>query len=586
LSGYTAPLEDIRFVLRRLIDLENLARLPGCEHATPDLVDQVLEEAARLARNELAPLNAAGDRAGSRLENGVVFTPAGFKEAYRKFTDGGWASLAFPVEWGGQGLPWTVATAVSEMWHSANMAFGLCPLLTEAAADALLKLGNDEQKRRYLPKLVSGEWTGAMCLTEPQAGSDVGALKTRAVRDGDRYRITGTKIFITYGEHDLTENIIHMVLARTPDAPAGSKGISLFLVPKFLLNEDGSPGPRNDLRCVSLEHKLGIHASPTCVMSFGDDEGAIGYLLGEEQSGMRAMFNMMNHARLSVGLEGLAIAERAYQGALRYAEDRIQGRRVKSGTTRPARIIEHPDVRRMLLTMRSQIEAMRALIYTTAAALDRSIRAPDAAERERAQGRLDFLIPMAKAWCSDLGFEIASTALQVHGGMGYIEETGAAQHLRDARINLIYEGTNGIQAMDLASRKLAQAEGQLPWMLLDELRADLAALEKAGEETLRRPLAAALEAFAQATSWLQSRSQDFDARAAGATPYLRLCAATLGAFLLARSALRADAQGESLEPSKKAHAQFFATQLLPPAVALLPAITAGAGPLRIDLGSA
>jgi alkylation response protein AidB-like acyl-CoA dehydrogenase len=583
LSGYTAPLDDMRFVLRRLIDLEDIARLPGCEHATPDLVDQVLEEAARLATNELAPLNASGDRAGSRLENGVVLTPAGFKEAYRKFTDGGWASLAFPVERGGQGLPWTVATAVSEMWHSANMAFGLCPLLTEAAADALLKLGNDEQKRRYLPKLVSGEWTGAMCLTEPQAGSDVGALKTRAVRDGDHYRITGTKIFITYGEHDLTENIIHMVLARTPDAPAGSKGISLFLVPKFLLNEDGSPGPRNDLRCVSLEHKLGIHASPTCVMSFGDNEGAIGYLVGEEQSGMRAMFNMMNHARLSVGLEGLAIAERAYQGALRYAEDRMQGRRVDGGTTRPARIIEHPDVRRMLLTMRSQIEAMRALIYTTAAALDRSIHAPDAAERERSQGRLDFLIPMAKAWCSDLGFEIASMGLQVHGGMGYIEETGAAQHLRDARINLIYEGTNGIQAMDLASRKLAQAEGQLPWMLSDELRADLSALEKAGEEGLRRPLAAALEAFEQATSWLQSRREDFDAQAAGATPYLRLCATTLGAFLLARSALRADAQGDSLAPAKKARAQFFAAQLLPPAIALLPAITAGPAPLRVEL---
>jgi 3-(methylthio)propanoyl-CoA dehydrogenase len=586
LSGYIAPLDDMRFVLRRLVGLDEIARLPGCEHATPDLVDQVLEEAGRFAANELAPLNASGDREGSRLENGVVFTPAGFKEAYRKFTDGGWMSLAFPAEWGGQGLPWTVATAVSEMWHSANMAFGLCPLLTEAAADALLKLGSEEQKRRYLPKLVSGEWTGAMCLTEPQAGSDVGALKTRAVRDGNHYRITGTKIFITYGEHDLTENIIHMVLARTPDAPPGSKGISLFLVPKFLLNEDGSPGPRNDLRCVSLEHKLGIHASPTCVMSFGDDGGAIGYLLGDEQGGMRAMFNMMNHARLAVGLEGLAIAERAYQGALLYAEDRIQGRRVDGATARPARIIEHPDVRRMLLTMRCQIEAMRALVYTAAAALDGSVRAPDATERERAQGRLDFLIPMVKAWCSDLGFEIASTALQVHGGMGYIEETGAAQHLRDARINLIYEGTNGIQALDLATRKLAQADGQLPWMLLDELRADLSALAKSEKEkSLLRPLAAALDAVEQATGWMQAKSDDPDSQAAGATPYLRLCATTLGAFLLARSALQAEMQDASLAAEKRTYAQFFVTQLLPPAAALLPAITAGSAPLQADLRS-
>jgi alkylation response protein AidB-like acyl-CoA dehydrogenase len=583
LSGYAAPLDDMRFVLRRLVDSDDIARLPGCEQATADVVDQVLEEAARFAMNELAPLNAPGDQEGARLENGVVLTPEGFKEAYRKFTDGGWASLAFPAEWGGQGLPWTIATAVSEMWHSANMAFGLCPLLTEAAADALLKLGDDEQKRLYLPKLVSGEWSGAMCLTEPQAGSDVGALKTRAVREGGHYRITGTKIFITYGEHDLTENIIHMVLARTPDAPAGSRGISLFLVPKFLLNEDGSPGQRNDLRCVSLEHKLGIHASPTCVMSFGDSEGAIGYVVGRERGGMQAMFNMMNHARLSVGLEGLAIAERAYQGALRYAEERVQGRRAENGTPRAARIIEHPDVRRMLLTMRCQIEAMRALIYTAAASLDRSICALDAAERERAQGRLDLLIPIAKAWCSDLGFEIASTALQVHGGMGYIEETGAAQHLRDARINLIYEGTNGIQALDLVSRKLAEADGRLPWILLEELRADLSALEQAGEETLRTPLAAALEAFEQATSWLQGKREDPDAQAAGATPYLRLCATTLGGFLLARSALRADAGGDGLALAKKAHAHFFATQLLPPAVALLPAITAGSAPLRVEL---
>jgi alkylation response protein AidB-like acyl-CoA dehydrogenase len=582
MTPYAPPLDDIRFALTHMAGLEQIARLPGCEPATPDLIDQVLEAAGRFAAHELAPLNAIGDRERARLENGVVRTPKGYKEAYRKFVEDGWHGLPFPQEWGGQGLPWSVAIPVWEMWHSANFAFCLCPILTQAGVELLLHHGTAEQRARYLPKLVSGEWTGTMCLTEPHAGSDVGALRTRAVRDGDHYRISGTKIFITFGEHDYTENTIHMVLGRTADAPPGTRGISLFLIPKFLLNPDGSPGPRNEVRCVSLEEKLGIHASPTCMMSFGDDAGAIGYLVGEEQGGMAAMFTMMNNARLQVGLEGLAIAERAYQAALAYARERVQGRRQSGGEERPARIVEHPDVRRMLMTMKTQIEAMRALAYTAAGALDRAEREPDPAAQSAAEGRLALLTPLVKAWCTDLGFEIASTALQVHGGMGYIEETGVAQLLRDARIAMIYEGTSGIQALDLVGRKLKMADGRLPAALFEELRGDLAALDAAGETALRRGLADALGALEQATSWLQAEhDNDPDAAAAGATPYLRLFATTFGGFLLARSALAA--RGGELADSKHASAAFYVGQLLPPATALLPAVTAGSAPLAADL---
>ena len=578
MTAYVPPLDDIRFALRHMAGLEGIARLPGCEAATPDLVDQVLEEAGKFAANELAPLNAAGDREGARLENGAVRTPKGYRKAYWKFVEGGWHGLPFPEEWGGQGLPWSVAMPVWEMWHSANFAFCLCPILTQAGVELLLHHGTAEQRARYLPKLVSGEWTGTMCLTEPQAGSDVGALKTRAVREGDHYRIRGTKIFITYGEHDYTENTIHMVLARTPEAPPGTRGISLFLIPKFLLDADGAPGARNEVRCVSLEEKLGIHASPTCVMSFGDDAGAIGYLVGEEQGGMRAMFTMMNNARLQVGLEGLAVAERAYQAALAYARERVQGRRGHGGTEHPARIVEHPDVRRMLMTMKTQIEAMRALAYMAAGALDRAERETDAGARAAAEGRLALLTPLVKAWCTDLGFEITSTALQVHGGMGYIEETGAAQMLRDARIAMIYEGTSGIQALDLVGRKLRMAEGRLPAELFKELRGDLDALDAAGEMALHRSLSGALATLEEATSWLQAgHDNDPDAAEAGATPYLRLFATTLGGFVLARSALAA--RGTALAESKRASAAFFVGQLLPPAAALLPAVTAGSAPL-------
>ncbi len=508
--------------------------------------------------------------------------PDGFKEAYRAFAADGWNGLPFPEQWGGQGLPWTVAMAVGEMVHSANMAFGLCPVLTQAGVELLLGFGTDAQKERYLPKLVSGEWTGTMCLTEPHAGTDVGALRTRAEREGDHYRIRGTKIFITYGDHDYTDNIIHMVLARLPDAPPGTRGISLFLVPKFLVGDDGTPGARNDLRCVSLEHKMGIHASPTCVMSFGDNEGAVGYLIGEEQGGMKAMFTMMNLARLQVGLEGLAVAERAYQGACTYATERVQGVRRNGAAAEPATIIEHPDVRRTLLACKARIEAMRILVYGAAAAADHAARAPDADARRRATERLELMTPLVKAWCSDLGFEIASDALQVHGGMGYIEETGAAQHLRDARINMIYEGTNGIQALDLVGRKLGLADGRLPWDWFEEFQRDLSALDDAGEGDLAAELGVALAALKKATAWLQQDHEDPDDPAAGATPYLRMFATTAGAFLLARSAVTAGAAGDRLAGAKLASARFFATQLLPPATALLPAVIAGCAPLQRD----
>jgi alkylation response protein AidB-like acyl-CoA dehydrogenase len=579
MATYTPPLDDMRFVLNHVVDLAAIGRLPGYDAATPDLVDHVLEAAGKFAANELAPLNQSGDRQPARLENGVVRMADGFKEAYAAFVAGGWNGLPFPEQWGGQGLPWTVATAVGEMWHSANMAFGLCPILTQAGVELLLRCGTPEQQERYLPKLVSGAWTGTMCLTEPQAGSDVGALRTRAERDGDHYRIRGTKIFITFGEHDYTDNIIHMVLARLPDAPSGTRGISLFLVPKFLVGEDGTPGARNDLRCVSLEHKLGIHASPTCVMSFGDNEGAIGYLIGEEHGGMRAMFTMMNLARLQVGLEGLAIAERAYQAARSYAGERIQGRR-HNGQAAPARIIEHPDVSRTLLAIKARIEAMRALVYSAAAALDHAVRAPDPAVRQRAAGRLDLLTPLVKAWCSDLGFEIASDALQVHGGMGYIEETGAAQHLRDARINMIYEGTNGIQALDLVGRKLALADGRLPWELFEDLKGSLSMLKGAGHPDLAASLGGSLEALRQATTWLQKA--DPDDAAAGATPYLRMFATTVGGFLLARAALAARDFDDRRAVDRLASASFFVHQLLPPATALLPAVTAGCAALSVE----
>src|ERR671930_1297600 len=452
MSTYQAPLKDMKFVLHELAGVAEVAKLPGYEDASADTVDAILEEAAKFATGVLDPINYSGDQEGSKWADGAVRTPAGFREAYQQFCQGGWNALPFESEWGGQGLPRLVSTPVQEMWKSANLSFSLCPLLTQGAIEALLLRGSDELKRRYLPKMVEGSWTGTMNLTEPQAGSDLSLVRTRAERQGEHYLISGQKIFITYGEHDLA---VHLVLARTPDAPEGVKGISLFVVPKFIPNADGTAGKRNAAKCASIEHKLGIHASPTAVMVY---ERAVGYLVGEENRGLEYMFIMMNAARFAVGLEGVAIAERAFQRALAFAKERIQGRDLVQGG-KPVPIIRHPDVRRMLMLMKSQTEAMRALAYTTAAAMDYARKHPDAEARKRHQAFVDLMIPVVKGWSTETGIEIASLGVQVHGGMGFVEETGAAQYLRDARITTIYEGTTGIQAMDLVGRKVQREAG-------------------------------------------------------------------------------------------------------------------------------
>src|SRR5437868_4515171 len=538
---YTAPLADMRFALGEVAGLGKVAQLPGYEHATDDTVDAVLEEAAKLAGNGLAPLNREGDKVGATLENGVVRTAPGFTGIYKEFVDGGWNSLPFDPEFGGQGMPWLLATTVQEMWQAANMGFGLVLLLNQGAIDAIHHHGSPDQKAAYLPKMISGEWTGTMNLTEPQAGSDLGQLKTRAIKNGDHYLITGQKIFITYGEHDLTENIVHLVLARTPDAPAGVRGISLFIVPKFLPEAEGKPGKRNDLRCVSLEHKLGIHASPTCVMSFGDDGGAVGWLVGEEGRGLSYMFTMMNNARLSVGIQGLAIAERAYQQAAAFAKTRVQSKDDGSPKPEPVPIIHHPDVRRMLMTMRAQIEAMRALGYYTAAGIDGALKHPDKETARKTQDRVDLLIPIVKAWFTDLGNEIASVGVQIHGGMGFIEETGAAQHLRDARILPIYEGTNGIQARDLVGRKITKDGGETMLGLVAEMRTLVPELKQAPGDDLAAvaaAVAASADALEDATKWVaQAAKTDLVNALAGSVPFLRLAGTALGGWLLARSAL-------------------------------------------------
>ncbi|WP_422012831.1 acyl-CoA dehydrogenase [Reyranella sp.] len=580
---YTAPLADMRFALREVAGLAGVAALPGYEHATDDTIDAVLEEAGKLAGNGLAPLNREGDKVGARLENGVVRTAPGFAGIYKEFVEGGWNSLPFDPEFGGQGMPWLLATAVQEMWQAANMGFGLVLLLNQGAIDAIHHHGSDEQKAAYLPKMISGEWTGTMNLTEPQAGSDLGQLKSRAVKNGDHYLVSGQKIYITYGEHDMAENIVHLVLARTPDAPAGVRGISLFIVPKYLPDADGKPGKRNDLRCVSLEHKLGIHASPTCVMSFGDDGGAVGYLIGEEGRGLSYMFTMMNNARLSVGIQGLAIAERAYQQAAAFARTRVQSKDDGSAKPDSVAIVHHADVRRMLMSMRAQIEAMRALGYYTAAGIDGALKQPDKAAGRKIQDRVDLLIPIVKAWFTDLGNEIASTGVQIHGGMGFIEDTGAAQHLRDARILPIYEGTNGIQARDLVGRKVAKDGGETMLALVAEMRATAEEMKAApGDdiEAIRTGLVAAADALEDATKWVaQSVKTELVNALAGSVPFLRLAGTALGGWLLARSALVAqtrlgqrDGDPAFLE-AKLVTARFYAEVILPPALAQL-------GPLK------
>ena len=588
MSAYVAPLKDMRFVLNELAGLAQVATLPGCEEATPETVDAILEEAAKFCSEVLDPLNYSGDQEGSTWRDGAVTTPKGFKDAYRRFVDGGWAGLPLEAEWGGQGLPKLVSTPVTEMVTSANMSFSLCPMLTQGAIEALLTAGSDKLKQTFLPKMVEGAWTGTMNLTEPQAGSDLALVRTKAAREGDHYRISGQKIFITYGEHDMTENIVHLVLARTPDAPEGVKGISLFIVPKFLVNADGSLGARNGATCASIEHKLGIHASPTAVMVF---ENAVGYLVGEENKGLAYMFIMMNAARFAVGLEGVAIAERAFQRALAYAKDRMQGKDLVEGA-QTVPIIRHPDVRRMLMLMKSQTEAMRALAYVVAAAMDFSVRAPSPEERKKHQAFVDLMIPVVKGWSTETGIEVASLGVQVHGGMGFIEETGAAQHLRDARITTIYEGTTGIQANDLIGRKIAREGGATAKAWLAQLArfdAELSKSRNADVAELRQALAKGAAAVGEAIDWLLATfGRDIKAASAGAVPFLRLMGIVAGGWQMARAALAAEAKlaaregDQAFYAAKISTARFYADQLLSQAPGLAAVVkSGGAGALSI-----
>ncbi|MCH8505226.1 MAG: acyl-CoA dehydrogenase C-terminal domain-containing protein [Ectothiorhodospiraceae bacterium] len=580
---YRAPTRDMRFVLTELLDYQAVTDLPAFSEVSDDLVAAVLEEAARFTGNVLAPLNKTGDQEGCRWKDGEVTTPKGFVDAYAQYVENGWNSLPCPPEYDGQGLPASLATAVQEMLNAANMSFALGPLLTAGAIEAINNHGSDAQKTTYLPKLVSGEWTGTMNLTEPQAGSDLAQVRSRAQREGDHYLVQGQKIFITWGEHDCTENIIHLVLARTPDAPPGVKGISLFIVPKFLVNRDGSLGKRNDVRCVSIEHKLGIHGSPTCTMAYGDEGGAVGYLVGEEGKGLAYMFTMMNEARHKVGLQGLAIADRAYQQALWYASDRIQGKPLVRKDEEKS-IIGHPDVRRLLMTMKSGAEAMRALAYYAAYHMDLAHHHGDDAERRRSQARVDLLIPIVKGWSTELGVELASLGVQVHGGMGFVEETGAAQHYRDARITTIYEGTTAIQANDLIGRKTHRDQGAAMKALVAEFRDDQRSLEQAGGDLggMAEPPGRARDALEQAAAYVANTHGEEPAdTAAASVPYLMLAGFAAGGALMARSAVKAaeamkagDSDAAFYE-AKIISARFYADHLLPRAVASLPAVQGG-----------
>jgi len=582
---YTAPIRDMQFVLGELAGLGRISSLPGCEEVNEELIGQILEESSRFTSEVLAPLNQSGDKEGSTFENGLVRTPGGFKEAYRQFVEGGWNALQAPPEFGGQGLPKTVSTPVAEMWKSANLSFSLCPMLTSGAIEALLLCGTEELKKTFLPKMVEGTWTGTMNLTESQAGSDLAQIKTRAAREGKHYRITGQKIFITFGEHDLTDNIVHLVLGRVPDAPPGVKGISLFIVPKFLVNADGSLGARNDVQCVSIEHKLGIRATPTAVLAYGEKGGATGYLVGEENRGLEYMFIMMNAARFAVGLEGLAVAERAYQQALGYARERIQSRELGGGHD-PVPIIRHPDVRRMLMTMKAQTEAMRALAYVVAASLDISHLHPDKAERARHQALADLMIPVIKGWCTETSIEVASTGIQVHGGMGYMEETGAAQLFRDARITTIYEGTTAIQSNDLVGRKIAREGGATAKAVIAMMRAVEGELGKEpGEDmaAIRASLSAGVSSFSECVDWIVATfGSDVKAVHAGSVPFLMLSGIVFGGWQMARAALAARRKLDAGEgdasfcKAKIGTARFYAGHILSKAPGLKETILRGA----------
>jgi alkylation response protein AidB-like acyl-CoA dehydrogenase len=580
MSDFSYPYKDAAFIIDELIDFDRLCEDGGLQDVNSELVTAILEEANRLATEVWGPLNVVGDQQGATLdETGVRETP-GFVEAYRQYVEGGWASLPFGEEYGGQGMPKLVGTATEEIWQTANLSLSLCPLLTHGAVDALEQHGSDELKATYLPKMISGEWTGTMNLTEPQAGSDLAAVAVRAVPEGDHYRVTGQKIFITWGDHQMTGNVIHLVLARLPDAPPGVKGISLFLVPKFLLDANGEPGERNDVQCVSLEHKLGIHASPTCVMSYGDKGGAVGYLVGEKHRGLMAMFTMMNVARQSVGLQGLSVSSRSYQQALAWSKERLQGTR-SDGSRYP--IIEFPDVRRMLMLMKAGIEAMRAFAYVAAAEIDRSRLAGDPAIAAKHFARVELFTPIVKGWLTEMSQELTSYGIQIHGGMGFVEETGSAQFYRDARITTIYEGTTGIQGNDLVGRKTLANDGAVLAELLADMDAVAAELSAHAElSALGRSLAEGIEAARTARQWVLDRARE-DRNVAGAASvnFLMLLGYVCGGWLMGQSALKASARlasgggDASFLNAKLVTARFYCEHLLPRAGACLAMIEAG-----------
>lgn len=585
---YRAPLKDMQFVMNELAGLEQISQLPGYEEATPDTAQAVLEEAAKFNEQVVAPLNRPGDLSPSSWKDGVVTTTAGFKDAFRQFGEGGWQGVLHPAEFEGQGLPKLVATPCIEMLNSANLSFALCPLLTDGAIEALLTAGSDEQKATFLPKLISGEWTGTMNLTEPQAGSDLAAVRTRAEPQGDgTFKIFGTKIFITYGEHDMADNIVHLVLARTPTAPEGVKGISLFIVPKFKVNADGSLGERNDVQCVSIEHKLGIKASPTAVLQFGDHGGAIGTLVGEENRGLEYMFIMMNSARFAVGMQGIAISERAYQQAVAYAKDRVQSRPVDGSAREAVTIIHHPDVKRMLMTMRALIEGARAVAYVAAAASDIAHQHPDEAVRRENMALYEFLVPVVKGWSTELSIDVTSLGVQVHGGMGFIEETGAAQHYRDARILTIYEGTTAIQANDLVGRKTVRDGGAVARAICTKIAETEAELGKHGGasfKAVQTQLKLGREALEAVVKFVVENAKgDPNAVFAGSVPYLKLCGIVLSGWQLGRAMLVADAkraEDPAFYDAKIATAYFFGQHILSQASSLRAAIVEGAEPVK------
>ncbi|WP_151636915.1 acyl-CoA dehydrogenase [Noviherbaspirillum aerium] len=583
--SYVAPLKDMQFVINELAGLSQVNALPGCEDASPETVEAVLEENAKFCAEVIAPLNAVGDKEPSSWQDGKVTTTRGFREAFKAFGEAGWQGVQHPVEFGGQGLPKLVATPCIEMLNSANLSFALCPLLTDGAIEALMTAGTDEQKETYLENLISGKWTGTMNLTEPQAGSDLALVRTRAVPQGDgTYKLFGTKIFITYGEHDMAENIVHLVLARTPDAPEGVKGISLFIVPKYLVNADGSPGERNDVHCVSIEHKLGIKASPTAVLQFGDHGGAVGTMVGEENRGLEYMFIMMNAARFAVGMQGIAVAERAYQKAVQYARDRVQSRDL-AGSSGPVAIIHHPDVRRMLMSMRAHTEAARALAYVTAAAHDVAHHHPDEAMRKSNQAFYEFMVPVVKGWSTEMSIDVASNGVQVHGGMGFIEETGAAQYYRDARILPIYEGTTAIQANDLVGRKTVRDGGATARSILALARetAELMAGHASADlAAIRKQLNPAIEALDEVVAHVVGNMKaDIKGVFAGSVPYLKMAGIVLGGWQMARAALIAEQRLQAGEgdarfyAAKVATARFYADHILPQAYAYRTAIIDG-----------